>query len=249
MFSGYYTIASGLITSQRNVETIGNNLMNIKTPGYRKERIVNSAFEQELMSRMDSSGKKVLGDGIGATVAIVGDSLTQFNTGLFKETGRGLDVAINGNGFFNIKGQDGKTYLTRNGSFDIDKEGYLVLPGIGRVQGRNGDISVKTSDITIASDGTVTRADGAVLGKILVTSTDDNSVLERTPNGLFTSQTPLTASADSELIQNSLELSNVDMNTELTDLIAAQRRLQSCSSALKIIDQIDRKAASQIASI
>ena len=249
MFSGYYTIASGIITSQRNVETIGNNLMNIQTPGYRKERIVSSAFEQELMSRIDSSGKTVLGDGIGATVAIVGDSLTQFETGLFKETGRSLDVAINGNGFFNITGKDGKVYLTRNGSFDIDEEGYLVLPGVGRVKGQNGDIRVNSSDFTIAADGTVTGTDGSVLGKILVTSTDDNSVLERTPNGLFTSQTQLGVSTNFQLIQNGLELSNVDMNTELTDLIAAQRSLQSCSSALKIIDQIDRKAASQIASI
>lgn len=249
MFSSFYTIASGLITSQKNVDTIGNNLINIQTPGYRKERIVNSAFEQELMSRMDSSGTTVLGDGIGATVAIVGDSLTQFDTGIVEETGRSMDVAINGNGFFNIAGGDGTTYLTRNGSFDIDEEGYLVLPGVGRVQGENGDILVNTSNITIGSDGTVTAADGSALGKILITATDDNTVLERTANGLFTSQTQLNASANFQLIQKSLELSNVDMNTELTGLIAAQRSLQSCSSALQIIDQIDRKAAAQIASV
>lgn len=249
MFSGYYTIASGLITSQRNIETIGNNLINVQTPGYRKERIVNSAFEQELMSRTDSSGNTVLGDGIGATVAVVGESLTQYNTGIFKETGRSLDVAINGNGFFNILGEDGKTYYTRNGAFDMDKEGYLVLPEAGRVQGQNGDIRINSSDITIDSEGTVTGSDGSVLGKLLVSSTEDNSVLERTPNGLFTSQTQLNASTDCELVQKGLEQSNVDMNTELTSLIAAQRSLQSCSSVLKIIDQIDRKAASQIASI
>lgn len=249
MFSGYYTIASGIMTSQRRVETIGNNLLNIKTPGYRKERTINSAFEQELMSRLDSGGIRTLGDGVGASIAVIGDSLTQFNMGLIKETGNSLDVAINGDGFFNIRGQDGEAYLSRNGSFDIDNEGYLALAGAGRVQGQNGDIYIRTSEISIASDGTVTGNNGDVLGKILVASAEDNTVLERTVNGLFTSQTPLGASNDSELVQGSLELSNVDMNTELTDLIAAQRHLESCASALRIIDQLDRKAASQIASI
>ncbi|NLH00329.1 MAG: flagellar biosynthesis protein FlgG, partial [Clostridiales bacterium] len=72
MLSGFYTIASGIIVNQRNLETIGNNLTNIQTPGYRGERIVKSAFEQELMSRLEASGNTVLGDGIGATAVLVG---------------------------------------------------------------------------------------------------------------------------------------------------------------------------------
>ena len=56
MFSGYYTIASGLITNQRAIETIGNNVDNALTPGFRSERIVKSAFESELLSRLDSGG-------------------------------------------------------------------------------------------------------------------------------------------------------------------------------------------------
>ncbi|NLH01658.1 MAG: flagellar biosynthesis protein FlgG, partial [Clostridiales bacterium] len=75
------------------------------------------------------------------------------------------------------------------------------------------------------------------------------TTLQRETNGMFTSQGPLNVSANYQLIQSSIEKSNVNMNTELTNMIAAQRSLQSCSTALKIIDSIDRKAASQIASI
>lgn len=249
MLSGYYTIASGLMVNQRNVETIGNNLVNNQTPGFRTERIVNSTFEQELMSRQDSSGRETLGDGIGATAAVIDNSVTIFEPGLLKDTGRSLDVAINGDGFFNIKGSDGKTYLTRNGTFDIDSQGYLVLPGVGRVQGQNGDISVKTSDFTVMQDGTITSSTGTVLGKIQISAPQDYNTLERTSNGLFTTTAQLNTSNGYQLLQNNIELSNVDMNTELTNLIAAQRALQNCASALKTVDSLNRKAAAQIAAL
>lgn len=249
MFSGYYTIASGLLASQRNVETIGNNLINSQTPGYRAERIVNSAFEQELMTRRDSSGNTVLGDGIGATAVVVDDSLTVYNPGLIKETGSSFDVAINGEGFFNIRGADGKTYLTRSGEFDMDREGYLIMPGVGRVLGKSGEILVRTSDITVKEDGTIMNSAGNVLGQLHITAPEDYSTLERTENGLFISEAPLNDSNNFQLLQNNLELSNVQMNTELTNLIAAQRALQNCASALKTVDSLNRKAATQIAAI
>ena len=71
MLSGYYTIASGILANQRNIDTIGNNLVNIQTPGYRGERVINSSFEMELMTRRESTGNEVLGDGIGHVAAIV----------------------------------------------------------------------------------------------------------------------------------------------------------------------------------
>ena len=141
MLSGYYTIASGMLSNQRNLDAIGNNLVNSQTPGYRGERVVNSAFEMELMTRREATGNEVLGDGVGQVAAIVDDSVTMFQSGLLKDTGRNLDVSINGSGFFNIAAADGTTYLTRNGGFDIDEEGYLILPGYGRVLGQNGEIS------------------------------------------------------------------------------------------------------------
>lgn len=252
MLSGFYTIASGLITRQRNVETIGNNLTNAQTPGFLSEKIVNSSFEMELMSRLSDAGETQLGDGIGAVAAVVGDSVTRFTPGSLKETGRSLDVAINGNGFFSVKGGDGKIYLTRSGAFDIDKDGYLIAPGIGKVQGQNGDIQIKTTNISIASDGTITNAAGASLGKISVSTPQDYQALTRESNGLFTADAtanPLTASSSFQLVQNNLEMSNVDVNTELTNLIAAQRSLQSCATVLKTIDSLESKAASRIAAV
>lgn len=248
MFSGYYTIASGLIANQRAIEAIGNNVDNSLTPGFRSERIVKSAFQAELQSRLDSKGTAVLSaGGKGAPVVVVGDSVTRFEPGSIKPTGRELDIAINGDGFFVVKGTDGQRYLTRNGAFNVDDEGYLELTGYGRVQGAAGDIRVGSSAIDVTQEGVIRDKQGNLLGTLSIVEPADENALQRAANGLFTGggNTP---SASFEIIQGSLESSNVDMNSEITNLIATQRDLQSCASALKIIDALDRKSA-QIASV
>lgn len=249
MLSGYYTIASGMLSNQRNLDAIGNNLVNSQTPGYRGERVVNSAFEMELMTRREATGNEVLGDGVGQVAAIVDDSVTMFQSGLLKDTGRNLDVSINGSGFFNIAAADGTTYLTRNGGFDIDEEGYLILPGYGRVLGQNGEIQVNTSDISFLSDGTIQNADGEEIATLAITAPADYATLTRNDNGMFTSEAQLPAAADFEISAKRLELSNISMNQEMTNLLDAQRAFQSCSSALQIVDALNRKAAQQIAAL
>lgn len=249
ILSGYYTISSGLIANQKNIDIIGNNLINSETTGYRAQRTEFSAFEMEMMTANYNGTQTVLGDGIGSPIAIISNENTLFQPGSIEATDRNLDVAINGDGFFNITGEDGTTLLTRNGGFDLDTEGYLVVPGVGRVLGTNGYIRATGSDIQITSDGTVLSSSGDTLGKILVTAPTDYSTLERTGSGLFTSTEVLPASTSYQLIQSSLEKSNVDLNVELTNLVAAQRAFQSCSSALSTIDSINRKAAQQIAAI
>lgn len=247
MFSGYYTVASGMLASQRNLDTIGNNLVNIQTPGYR-EKVVNSAFEMELMTRRESIGNEVLGDGIGHVAAIVDNSITLFDGGTLKDTGRNLDTAINGEGFFNITAADGSTYLTRNGGFDLDEEGYLILPGYGRVLGENGAIKINTSDVGFLSDGTIQNADGEEIGRLLISAPADYADLVRDNNGMFTTANQLPAAQNYQLLSKRLELSNVDMNKEMTNLLDAQRAFQSCSSALQIVDALNRKAQ-QIAAL
>jgi len=247
MFSGYYTIASGLISNQRAIETIGNNVDNALTPGFRSEHIVKSSFESELLSRLDSDGTASLSSQKGFPMALVGDSVTSFQPGSLKQTDRELDVAINGDGFFSVKGSDGQTYLTRNGSFNVDDQGYLTLAGAGRVQGATGDIRVGTSAIDIDAAGIITDKQGNTLGTLSIVQPADLNTLTRSANGMFTGGGNTPASSF-EIVQGSLEQSNVDMNTEITNLIAAQRDLQSCASALKIIDALDRKSA-QIASV
>ena len=238
-----------MMANQKNLDVISNNMLNSETAGYRAERSVLSAFEQEMMSIIDGSGQKVLGDGIGSPITTINSENTQFQPGAIESTGRSLDVAISGDGFFSVTGEDGKTYLTRNGGFDLDTEGYLILSGIGRVMGTNGYIKASGSDIEISSDGTVISSTGATIGKILVSSPTDYTTLKRTETGLFTTDGVAPVSTNYQLSQKCLEKSNVEMNVELTNLIAAQRSFQGCSSALATVDALNRKAAQQLAAI
>jgi len=249
MLSGFYTVASGVLVNQKCVDVIGNNLVNSQTPGFRSDSVKETPFEQELMSRYDSSGNALLGDGKVSIAVTVGGISTSFEAGRLQETGRKLDMAVSGDGFFSVKGYDGNAYLTRNGSFSVDNQGYLALSGVGRVQSANGDIAVSGSDISVGTDGTVKSAGGNTLGKILVEEPADFTTLKKNQNGLFTTTGQLGASGKFQLLQGNLELSNVDINSEMTNLIASQRALQNCASALKTIDSLDQKASAQIAAV
>ncbi|NLC79223.1 MAG: flagellar hook-basal body protein [Ruminococcaceae bacterium] len=252
MLAGYYTIASGMLTNQRQIDVIGNNLVNFETPGYKAERLLTDTFEEELLRRQEGYNSAVLGDGTGSVINYTTDTETIFTMGNIKATDRTGDVAIGGAGFFNIQSPTGQNYLTRNGAFTIDSEGYLQLQGYGRVQGMNGPINVGNNfDYNVTPDGQVTASDGTALGKFLITVPLENSTMERLDNGMFQVTAGGVQSADGNysLVDKSLESSNIDMNEEMTALIQAQRAFQSCSSALQIIDNMNTKAATKIAAV
>ncbi len=248
MLAGYYTVASGLMTRQREMDVIGNNLVNIKTPGYRADQAIISSFEQELLTRQEAYNTGVVGNGQMATSAIMEDVVSLFHTGTIKETGRNLDVAINGDGFYNIQ-TEGGVQLTRNGNFDIDAQGYLTLPGYGRVMGQNGAVFVGNDKFDIDESGYVYGQNGNILNRLTITMPAENANAVKQENGLFQIEGAAQQAADYTLIQGSLELSNVDMNSEMTTLMEAQRAFQACSSALQIVDAMNQKAATQLASI
>lgn len=251
MLSGYYTIASGLLTRQREIDTVGNNLINADTPGYRGDRLLISSFEQELLTRQEANSKEVLSDAGAATVARVEKVVSLLQPGTIKQTGRTCDVALAGQGFFQVRGDNGTTYLTRNGQFDLDSEGYLVLPGIGRVIGNSsGPIKPGSGEFTVDTNGSVYNAGGKLVDTLRIVSPPENATVQKLENGLFivNGNTRTLAQNEVNVVQKSVELSNMDYNQEMTLLIEAQRAFQTCSAALQIEDGLNRKAI-QIAAI
>ncbi len=251
MYSGFYTLASGILTRQNEIDVLGNNITNIKTPGYKADRAETSAFEMELMVRMENGESTVLGDGVGQVSAIIQDIYTIMDPGIIKETGRELDMAINGDGFFNVRTNEGQAVVTKNGNFDLDNAGYLSLAGVGRVQGQKGDIFIGESGFTVNAKGEIYSEDGDYIDTLLINKPAEGITVTKLENSAFlvTDINNLVEAEGYTVIQKSLEQSNVDMNTELTKLIDAQRSFQLFSSALKIVDQMDSNASSKIASV
>lgn len=246
MLSGFYTAASGMLQQQRKLNVLSNNMINSRTPGFRAERVTSSTFEQEL-SRQEQGNKTKIG--AGAPIAILQDVQTVFDPSYLENTDRPYDIAINGDGFFNIDGGD-KQFLTRNGNFDIDSEGYLVLKNVGRVLGQSGAIQVGSSNFKVDKNGIVYDAEGEELDTLLITQPQDLTKLEKYSNGMYVDSASQASQVENAKVeQNAIERSNVDLNRELTLVMEAQRSFQACSTILKGLDEINQKTANQIAGL
>lgn len=248
MLAGFYTAASGMLLQQKSIDVTSNNIANLKTPGFKTQRVAASTFQETLVSRQEGNQSQIIGS--RSPIKVLEDTPVNFDPSYLEETGRNLDLALTSEGFFNIQGETDQ-FLTRNGSFEIDEEGYLVLKGAGRVLGSKGPIKVSTSEFTVDEAGVILNAKGRKIDTLLITKPANNLDLIQFTNGLFTlnNEADNIPSNDFQVRQRYLESANVDMNRELTQIMEAQRSLQSCSTILKGIDEINNLTANQIAKL
>ncbi len=239
MFQGYYDLTSNMITQNRNLNVISNNMTNVSTPGYRMDRIMQSTFREEMIYRYDRQGKTPVG--VVSWVNTADERVTDYTEGGIRETGDALDVGLIGNGFFVVDTGQGPVY-TRNGSFNLDNEGYLRLQGVGRVQGTNGPIRLTTDKVIIDKQGNITSEDGnQFFGTLQIVDFADYGQLTKTTGSVFQAQAQPQAAQGVTVNQNFLEDSNVSMAEEMTRMISSQRILQSSAQLLKIYDQLESK--------
>ncbi len=244
MLQGLYQLTSGVLTQNRNLNVISNNMVNVSSPGYKKDTMVSSSFMEEMLYRTqnDGQGKATQLNGT-SKMRSSQETLVNFEQGGFEETGNPLDIALSKPGFFSVQTENGTMY-TRNGAFIIDEEGYLALPRIGRIMGQSGPILLNTDQIEIKSDGTIMSADNATLGKISVVDFQNYDTIRKTPSGLFTGADPV--EIQPEIRQYTLERSNVSMVSEMTAMMTSQRAIQSAAQIIKIYDQLMAKATTEI---
>ena len=242
MFQGFYNLASGILTQTRKLNVISNNMINVTTPGFKSDTFMQKSFKDELMYRTGNLYKSDSQPVGPLSWKVVEDrNVTDYSGGGFSTTESALDVCIIGNGFFQINSANGMVY-TRNGSFSLDDEGYLCLPGIGRVQGDSGSIRLMTDKIFVDADGTISDQNtGSVLGRIrLVDFADYHTQLEKTEGNVFIAngQPQL---AEAKIQWKALEDSNVDPIHEMTDMITSERALQSVAQVMQMYDKLAAK--------
>ena len=248
MFHSFYTAASGMLMQQRGLAVSANNMANVETPGFKTQKLVSSVFEQNYLMRYENGQKTAIGK--GSPARIVESVPTDFDSNMLEPTDYPFDMAINGQGYFNIKGEDTQ-YLTRNGKFELDTEGFLSLPGVGRVQGENGDIHVGSSNFQVLSNGAVYTDENVNVGTLLITQPPADTQLEVFANGLYIADgvNNQTQIANTTIEQGVIEKSNIDLNREFASVMEMQKAFGANSTALKAIDQINQKTANQIASL
>lgn len=244
MVRGFYTLASGMLTQNRVLDTISSNITNADTVGFKKSDLTTKTFGDLLIERVKGGEKTPVGH--TTLMNTVDKTYTDYTQGDINTTGRVLDFAINGAGFFGIQTNGGTVY-TRSGSFNVDSDGYLVLKGKGRVLGQNGPLRPNTDNITSDDAGDI-LVGGKKIGQIAVYGFNDLNALKTTGEGVFTG-TGSNLVKNSKLLWKCTENSNVNMTKEMTNAISAQRQLQNCSQALKMYDQVLDEATTQIGKI
>ncbi|WEK05549.1 MAG: flagellar basal-body rod protein FlgG [Candidatus Devosia phytovorans] len=256
-----YIASTGMSAQERNVEVISNNIANMRTTGFKRQR---AEFEDLLYQQVTRAGASTSDQGtmvpagleIGAGVRTVSTPRVMSQGGV-NMTERELDVAIRGEGFFMVQMPDGRTAYTRDGSFERSAEGeivtstgYQIDPGI--------TIPGTASEVSIGPDGTVSAtldgdAASTVLGQLQMArfvnksgleSLGDNLFLETAASGPAQVGVP-TADGIGNLLQGYLELSNVNSVTEIADLIAAQRAYEMNARVISGADEM-MQATSQL---
>lgn len=241
MFQGYYDLASNMITQNRNLNVISNNIANISTPGYKSDRLMESTFREEMIYRYDKEGKTAVGT--VSRMNIADERVTDYSEGGLRETGGTLDVALTGNGFFAVQTNNGVVY-TRDGSFNLDNEGYLTLPGVGRVLGTdNAPIRLTTDDVSINTQGVVATADGyQTFGQLQIVDFADYGQLTKITGGVFRAAGQPQAAQNVKVTQRYTEYSNADMAEQMTMMMSSQRVLQSSAQIFRMYDQLIERA-------
>lgn len=256
MLRAFSTSATGMAAQQTMVDVIANNLANINTTGFKKSQV---AFQDLLYIKLKDAGAEVvsglkspsgleIGSGVrtAATVRI-------FTGGELQSTERPLDIAISGEGFFQVSMPNGDIRYTRDGSLQINADGELVTSTGYRIEPAIS-IPIDAASVDIGKDGSVNITDSAgtqsVVGTIELARFPNPTGLSAEGENLFAeteaSGTVTTGTAGDSgfgTIQSGfLEKSNVQMITELVNLITAQRAYETNSRAIRAGDEMLRQA-------
>jgi len=239
MDSGYYAACTALVSRTAELDTIANNLANASTVGFRAQENV---FSSVLANAANPSGSALV-EAMNSYGLMSGTTL-DLTQGTLQKTGNTLDVAIEGQGYFEVQTANGTAY-TRNGSFQISASGQLVTSTGDTVMSDNGPISMPAGKVAISADGTISL-DGAVSGKLKVVEFPAGTQLQSLGNSYY-SAPPDTAQAatQSNLRQGFLENSNVNPVTGMIELVTAQQTAEIMQRALAMFNGEMDKTATQ----
>jgi len=233
-----YTAMTGAQHILDQQSTNSNNLANVSTTGFK--------------AQIDSFlSVPIIGGGIDTRAFVVNASGgTDFTPGAIKQTGRTLDLAIEGKGWFSVQRPDGSEGLTRNGSFKISENGLLQTAGGRNVLGGGGPITIPPNvNISIGADGTISSVDPAISGgpstpiDVIKLSNPDEKSLVRGDDGLFKAAGGAVADLTVKVVNGALESSNVNVIHSIVNMISLALQFDIQMQLMKNAENSDQNAA------
>ncbi|MFC6644302.1 flagellar basal-body rod protein FlgG [Granulicella cerasi] len=253
MIRALYTAASGMSAQQQNLDTVANNLANSATTGFRKRRM---EFQDMIYQNMVTPGAAAststasAGLQIGLGVRTVASEVIQ-TQGSLTQTGNTLDVAIQGNGFFQVTMPNGTTAYTRDGNFHLSNQGQVVTAD-GNALLPSITVPSNATSVTVSQYGVVSatlpgQTASTQLGQITLATFPNAGGLSALGSNLF-EQTSASGNAITDnpggstgmgtLQQGYVENSNVDVTEEFVQMIVAQRAYESNSKVMHVADDM-----------
>jgi len=256
MLRSMYAGISGMKNFQTKLDVIGNNISNVNTAGFKKGRVT----FQDMLSQTNSAAQGPTGTrggvnpnqvGVGSQIGSIDNLHTQ---GFRQSTNNPLDLMLEGDGMFALQG-DGATYYTRAGNFYLDDAGNIVNPDGYYLMGEGGTspltIPPEAQSFSIQPDGTVSYIDEnnnqqELDTKIAIASFSNPSGLQKNGSNLYLDSenagyNDLYAPGEggtATIVSGALEMSNVDLAEEFTEMITAQRAFQANTRIITTSDQI-----------
>ncbi|MDF1685265.1 MAG: flagellar basal-body rod protein FlgG [Parvibaculaceae bacterium] len=246
--------STGMLAQQLNVEVISNNIANMSTSGFKRQRAEFQDLIYQDLRRVGSSSSDagtVVPTGIQIGMGVqTGSVYRVMSQGNFDNTENPLDLAIQGNGFFHIQMPNGDDAYTRAGNFNrspdgqlVTSDGYVLQPGITVPEGATSISINATGDVEVTLDGQTTPTTVGTIDLTIfqndagLNPIGDNLYMETVASGSGTTGNP-GGTGYGSLLQGYLETSNVDSVAEITSLITAQRAYEMNSKVITTSDEM-----------
>jgi flagellar basal-body rod protein FlgF len=267
MEHGLYAAYLGMKSRQQALDVMANNIANASTNGFKAERMRYESVEAaEIEAKVSILPPNQLSNGNNQTasvsdtnavdpslasnhgrfVGVVGNSSSDYSLGTIQQSGRSLDIALDGEGFLAVQTSKGERY-TRAGSLKLDSAGQLVTGSGDLVIGKKGPITLPTSEVSISENGTIS-AKGQVIDQLKIVRFDNpTTTLYKEGSLLFASNQTPQADTKTRVLQNNLELSNVNAVSEMAAMMQNTREFESLQKSVTLImSDLGRKVANEI---
>lgn len=263
MVKGLYTAYTGMLNQQNRMDVLTNNLANSATNGFKKEGSTSQSFDEQLAIKIKDTSAyslpKTLGD---VTLGVkIGECYTDYGQGAFRVTDNVYDMAIDGDGFFAIsytnKAGEASVKYTRDGAFTVNREGYLmtkdgdyVLNQAAAQAGNPGEAGYIRIDpnveLKVDENGNLYQ-NNALLGQVGVVDFADYNFLAKYGENLYDLVEGGQAQAsNAQVVQGTLEMSNVNVVSEMVEMITISRAYETNQKIIQSIDDTLEKAVNNI---
>lgn len=246
MVKGLYTAFTGMVNSQYRLDVVSNNLANATTTGYKKEGCTTKSFDEMMGIKIKDMTVGHLNQPIGnlSLGAKIGETYRDWISGSMIPTEITYDFALAGKGFFSVSFTNKlgvtSTMYTRDGSFQMNSEGYLVTKDGDYILGQSGPIQLPTNinDLAVETTGEI-YADGMYVDTFALVDFEDYNYLEKYGENLFRTVDGATQTdCEAAIHQGYLESSNVNVVSEMVNMIAIAREYESGQKVIHAIDEM-----------